>query len=431
MVPRLRDGLGETNAVQQGVKLLLAHELRSEALRILIPAVTAYTEERLASFKALLLAGIAQSYGGDPDHLAVVTDSMPEPGSDVRRHFLVLYDSLPGGTGYLHRLAGPDGLYDVLTRARQVIEQCPCVGRTVPHATAACCGTSTAVSTNWSRASTPWTCSANSSAAPATPGASRRPVRRKTSVSSSRSRASWRRCFAGAPRLGRGLRRGERALCADAGRRARHHAAVHGSGRHGQRLAHGDADRPRVHRARRRLPQLDDDRKRVAVYLDGYRYHGSPAHNRIASDADKRTRLRTGHGWQVFQLTWDDVRAWTGDAKPPADPVWVPYQHTAQKTASDIHRRLHGDDPRDLHRFVWTNPVETLIGYLTTRTTGCGGGVPRALWRASPRSPRPAEPWRTGPRSGTVSPSRWRASGSRAARAPSRSWPPRMAAGVP
>ncbi|MCX4735480.1 hypothetical protein [Streptomyces sp. NBC_01363] len=66
------------------VKLLLAHELRSEALRILIPAVTAYTEDRLASFKALLLAGIAQSYGGDPDDLAVVTDSMPEPGSDVR-----------------------------------------------------------------------------------------------------------------------------------------------------------------------------------------------------------------------------------------------------------------------------------------------------------------------------------------------------------
>ncbi|MFF9351237.1 hypothetical protein [Streptomyces sp. NPDC014734] len=38
------------------------------------------------------------------------------------------------------------------------------------------------------------------------------------------------------------------------------------------------------------------------------------------------------------------------------------YQHTAQKTASDIHRRLYGDDPRDLHRFVWMNPVETLIG---------------------------------------------------------------------
>ncbi|MGO4760529.1 DUF1998 domain-containing protein, partial [Streptomyces sp. 2MCAF27] len=129
--PRRRAG---ADAARQGERVLLAHELRTDALRILIPAVTAHTRERLASFKALLLAGIARSYGGDPDHLSVVTDSMPEePGeAALRRHFLVLYDTLPGGTGYLHRLAGRDGLKGVLDDARQVIETCVCVGQGRP-----------------------------------------------------------------------------------------------------------------------------------------------------------------------------------------------------------------------------------------------------------------------------------------------------------
>lgn len=132
--PRLRAAADDQS--NGGVRLLLAHQLRTEALRILIPAVTAHTQERLLSFKAVLLAGIARSYGGDPDHLAVVTDSMPDSAdAAVRRHFLVLYDTLPGGTGYLHRLAGRDGLRDVLALARQTIQSCVCAkeGRIACH----------------------------------------------------------------------------------------------------------------------------------------------------------------------------------------------------------------------------------------------------------------------------------------------------------
>ncbi|MGO4753007.1 RNA helicase, partial [Streptomyces sp. 2MCAF27] len=107
-----------------------------------------------------------------------------------------------------------------------------------------------------------------------------------------------------------------------------------------------------------------DDDRRVAVYLDGYRYHASPEHLIAEADAVKRTRLRA-EGWQVFQLTWDDVQAWTGQTRPQVDPVWKPYPNTAQKTAMDVHRRMHAGDTRDLPRLVWANPVETLIGYLT------------------------------------------------------------------
>ncbi|MFJ7967544.1 DEAD/DEAH box helicase [Streptomyces sp. NPDC096324] len=365
--PRTRDGLGDTKAAQAGVKLLLAHELRSEALRILIPAVTAYTEERLASFKALLLAGIAQSYGGDPDHLAVVTDSMPEPGGDVRRHFLVLYDSLPGGTGYLHRLAGPDGLHDVLTRARQVIERCPCVGEKRP----AChrcllrhVGDSEyeLVSREHALDMLGELLGRSGDAWHIEEAATTRAISLDKQVESELEALFRRGLLAwaeGAPEVS------VRSAQTPDGERDTTLRFTAPDGKvSGWRMETqtdlGFTVPDVVFRS------LDDDRRRVAVYLDGYRYHASPEHNRIASDADRRTRLRAGHGWQVFQLTWDDVRAWTGDAKPPADPVWVPYQNTAQKTASDIHRRLHGDDPRDLTNFVWTNPVKTLIGYLTT-----------------------------------------------------------------
>ncbi|MFC9428081.1 DEAD/DEAH box helicase [Streptomyces sp. NPDC056987] len=365
--PRLRDAPGETQTAQAGVKLLLAHELRSEALRILIPAVTAYTQERLASFKALLLAGIAQSYGGDPDHLAVVTDSMPEPGTDIRRHFLVLYDSLPGGTGYLHRLAGPDGLRDVLTRARQIIERCPCVGEERP----AChrCLLRYVSDSEYELVSREHALDmlgellgSTGEAWATEETATTRGISLDQQVESElealfrRGLLSWAEGDDEVSVRSAQTPDGERETTL---RFTAPDGKVSGW-RMETQTDLGFTVPDVVFRS------LDDDRRRVAVYLDGYRYHASPDHNRVASDAAKRTRLRARHGWQVFQLTWDDVRAWTGDAKPPTAPVWVPYQNTAQKTASDIHRRLHGDDPRDLRRFVWTNPVETLIGYLTT-----------------------------------------------------------------
>ncbi|WNZ08156.1 helicase-related protein [Streptomyces sp. 11x1] len=128
------------------VPLLLAHELTTEAVRILLPASVARFKERLASFTAALFAGIAARYGGDPDHIDIAEATMPDdagdPETDWPRRFLVVYDRLPGGTGYLHRLASADGFREVLLRARDVIEHCPCQekgmdGPPVPAATGA------------------------------------------------------------------------------------------------------------------------------------------------------------------------------------------------------------------------------------------------------------------------------------------------------
>ncbi len=52
-----------------------------------------------------------------------------------RKQFLVLFDNVPGGTGYLARMAEPDQFRRLLESARDVIERCPCTGegRTACH----------------------------------------------------------------------------------------------------------------------------------------------------------------------------------------------------------------------------------------------------------------------------------------------------------
>ncbi|MGK5559457.1 hypothetical protein ACSNOI_48505, partial [Actinomadura kijaniata] len=75
----------------------------------------------LARATDALFVGIAARYGGDPDHIDIAEATMPDHAGDLDadwpRRFLVVYDRLPGGTGYLHRLASADGFREVLLRA--------------------------------------------------------------------------------------------------------------------------------------------------------------------------------------------------------------------------------------------------------------------------------------------------------------------------
>src|SRR6202012_4635801 len=70
-----------------------------------------------------------QHFGGDPSHLDTVIASMPDRReSGLTRWYLVLFDGLPGGTGYLHRFTDPKELRATLKAARTVLLACPCAG---------------------------------------------------------------------------------------------------------------------------------------------------------------------------------------------------------------------------------------------------------------------------------------------------------------
>ncbi|HHC25675.1 MAG TPA: DUF1998 domain-containing protein, partial [Desulfobacterales bacterium] len=108
--------------------LYLYREFSSEALRILLPIVVLEGFERpLNSFIAALQLGLKLKFGGKVDHLKVTTYSEPAEDGEGRRRYLMLYDSVPGGTGYLQDLMqSPDSLMEVFRKAHDTMTACAC-----------------------------------------------------------------------------------------------------------------------------------------------------------------------------------------------------------------------------------------------------------------------------------------------------------------
>jgi DEAD/DEAH box helicase domain-containing protein len=113
--------------------LYLYRQFSSEALRILLPRLsTGGTEEQVNSFVAALQLGLKRRFGGKVDHLRVAYQSEPVGETDERRHFIVLYDSVPGGTGYLHELLSrAENMQSVFRMAYDVMDACDCYDNTM------------------------------------------------------------------------------------------------------------------------------------------------------------------------------------------------------------------------------------------------------------------------------------------------------------
>ncbi|MCX2779242.1 DEAD/DEAH box helicase [Microbulbifer thermotolerans] len=113
--------------------LYLYRQFSSEALRILLPRLsTGGTEAQVNSFVAALQLGLKRRFGGKVDHLRVAYQSEPMGETDERRHFIVLYDSVPGGTGYLHELLSrAENMQSVFRMAYEVMKNCDCYDYTM------------------------------------------------------------------------------------------------------------------------------------------------------------------------------------------------------------------------------------------------------------------------------------------------------------
>ncbi|MGW3977170.1 DEAD/DEAH box helicase [Streptomyces mirabilis] len=383
--PRRRthgSGHGGEQGAGQDVPLLLAHELTTEAVRILLPASVTRARERLASFTAALFAGIAARYGGDPDHIDIAAASMPDSqdqlGADFPRRFLVVYDRLPGGTGYLHRLASADGFREVLLKAREVIETCPCQQKELDGCHQ--CLLRRVPPSDYDRVSRREVLSmldellgADGERWQTSPISTTRhiPLERQAESDLEVMFVDTLEEWAKQPES----RAAADTYTTPAGTRALDLRLTTGDGAtvswrvSQQRVL--DGTRPDV-----LFERLDAPGPRLAIYLDGYRYHASPEHNRLADDATKRARLRAD-GLRVFQLTYYDVKEWrrrvrdTGYAgAAPADPVWIPYDQEAQDRARAYYATTRGGLPGELAETVWVNPAELLLAYLRSPDAG-------------------------------------------------------------
>lgn len=107
--------------------LYLYREFSSEAIRILIPSTNVdSSQSRLQSFVASLMLGLKKHFGS-VDHLKVCVCEEPIKNSSLRKNYLVLYDTVPGGTGYLKQLMkSKEPIMDILQKALDSIMACNC-----------------------------------------------------------------------------------------------------------------------------------------------------------------------------------------------------------------------------------------------------------------------------------------------------------------
>lgn len=107
--------------------LFLYREFSTEVLRLLVPATTMdSTSVKLESFVAAFMLGMKE-YFGNVDHLRATVSEVPVPEAEYRKQYLVIYDSVPGGTGYLKQLMHEKNvLIEIFEKALHVMENCSC-----------------------------------------------------------------------------------------------------------------------------------------------------------------------------------------------------------------------------------------------------------------------------------------------------------------
>ena len=108
--------------------LYLYREFVSESLSVLMPGVDEDAKSpQVQSFIAAVEFGLKRKFRGKVDHIRAMVQRKLVPEQAVRRNVLILYDSVPGGTGYLKDLANTsEGLMEVFRTALDGIGSCEC-----------------------------------------------------------------------------------------------------------------------------------------------------------------------------------------------------------------------------------------------------------------------------------------------------------------
>ncbi|WP_370181633.1 DEAD/DEAH box helicase [Rhodococcus wratislaviensis] len=334
-------------------RLLLSHELRTQAVRLLLPVSLLHFETTMTSFKGALLLGLRRDFGGDPQHLDVVASSMSDGTGAVRR-FLVLHDTVPGGTGYLDRFGTPERLRGILTLARDVLATCPCrlEGRAachrclygvlrsgeMPHASReSALALLNDFLGDWDVETIPTVSTVDI----AKVQLSELELQFREAL---KDRIASREGWTVETALGSKGEELDLRLANAAGepRRWRMRPLV-------DLKASSITTQPDFLFTRSDAQGCD-----VAVYLDGQKYHASVDHNITADDARKRDALRRD-GRRVWSIAWDDVQSFVSKSMKAAVPDLL-HQQMQNAASAGV------DDPR--LKALWGNPIDFLIEYL-------------------------------------------------------------------
>jgi DEAD/DEAH box helicase domain-containing protein len=108
--------------------LYLYREFNSEAIRLMLPISSLdIDDEKLHSLIASFQLGLKAYFKGSVDHLKVGIYDEVDSKDEMSKRYLILYDTVPGGTGYLKQLMRDEKpLFEVLDVALDKLKSCKC-----------------------------------------------------------------------------------------------------------------------------------------------------------------------------------------------------------------------------------------------------------------------------------------------------------------
>ena len=107
-------------------EVYLTRSIKTEALKILLPVQEFQDEATQRMFKSGLELGLRKYYKGNPTHIGFEFYSEFNRSNQRFDKYLVLYDKVPGGTGYLQKLFNTVEFTDLLIKSYESIRDCKC-----------------------------------------------------------------------------------------------------------------------------------------------------------------------------------------------------------------------------------------------------------------------------------------------------------------
>ena len=107
-------------------RLYLYRHMQTEAIKILLPIQIMDAKAAVEMFKAGIELGMKEYYHSSPEHIRIDAYTEHNQATGTKDYYLVMYDTIPGGTGYLAKLYDTEEFSRMLTFAYDKIKDCTC-----------------------------------------------------------------------------------------------------------------------------------------------------------------------------------------------------------------------------------------------------------------------------------------------------------------
>ncbi|MFV0236842.1 DUF1998 domain-containing protein [Empedobacter falsenii] len=101
-------------------------EIKTELLKIILPIQSFNTNTDIQMFQAGLELGLKKYFKGNPNHIRIMIYREYNQNTEKFDRFLLLYDTIPGGTGYLEKLFDPNEFALLIQNSYDAIKSCSC-----------------------------------------------------------------------------------------------------------------------------------------------------------------------------------------------------------------------------------------------------------------------------------------------------------------